>query len=245
MKKKKAIVTGITGQDGSYLAELLLEEGYLVYGMVRRSSTETFERIQHLMHRIELVQADLLDQVSLIHMLKRIRPDEVYNLAAQSFVPTSFDEPVLTGEFTALGVTRLLDAIRLVDTKIKFYQASSSEMFGHAPMTPQKMTTPFHLYQSLEINLGFPLQFPNRFRSVPSQNMNLRRAKKFWVNHNMFFPIEPDIAKSTCDKLPNSMRFSGSHNVIFGLIPLQHEPHGSDIISRKAPVSFCVKISHR
>ena len=144
MKKKKAIITGITGQDGSYLAELLLEEGYAVYGMVRRSSTETFERIAHLMNRIELVQADLLDQVSLIHMLKRIRPDEVYNLAAQSFVPTSFSEPVLTGEFTALGVTRLLDAIRLVDTKIKFYQASSSEMFGHAPVTPQKMTTPFH-----------------------------------------------------------------------------------------------------
>jgi len=144
MKKKKAIITGITGQDGSYLAEFLLEQGYAVYGMVRRSSTETFERIAHLMPRIELVQADLLDQVSLIHMLKRIRPDEVYNLAAQSFVPTSFEEPVLTGEFTALGVTRLLDAIRLVDTKIKFYQASSSEMFGHAPVTPQNMTTPFH-----------------------------------------------------------------------------------------------------
>lgn len=144
MKKKKAIITGITGQDGSYLAETLLEEGYQVYGMVRRSSTETFERISHLMDEVELIQADLLDQVSLIHMLKKIRPDEVYNLAAQSFVPTSFDEPVLTGEFTALGVTRLLDAIRLVDTKIKFYQASSSEMFGHAPVTPQKMTTPFH-----------------------------------------------------------------------------------------------------
>ncbi len=144
MKKKKAIITGVTGQDGSYLAEVLLEEGYEVYGMVRRSSTETYERIKHLMNRIELVHADLLDQVSLIHLLKRIRPDEVYNLAAQSFVPTSFTEPVLTGEFTALGVTRLLDAIRLVDTKIKFYQASSSEMFGHAPVTPQRMTTPFH-----------------------------------------------------------------------------------------------------
>ncbi len=144
MKKKKAIITGITGQDGSYLAEFLLEQGYAVYGMVRRSSTETFGRIEHLMDDIELVQADLLDQVSLIHMLKRIRPHEVYNLAAQSFVPTSFDEPVLTGEFTALGVTRLLDAVRLVDPQIRFYQASSSEMFGHAPVTPQHMTTPFH-----------------------------------------------------------------------------------------------------
>ncbi len=144
MKKKKAVITGVTGQDGSYLADFLLEKGYQVYGMVRRSSTETFERIEHLMGKIELVQADLLDQVSLIHMLKRIRPAEVYNLAAQSFVPTSFEEPVLTGEFTALGVTRTLDAIRLVDRKIRFYQASSSEMFGHAPITPQHRNTPFH-----------------------------------------------------------------------------------------------------
>lgn len=143
-KTKKAIITGITGQDGSYLAEFLLSKGYKVYGMVRRSSTETFERIEHLIDKVELVQADLLDQVSLIHMLKRIRPQEVYNLAAQSFVPTSFEEPVLTGEFTALGVTRLLDAIRLVDPAIRFYQASSSEMFGHAPVTPQRMSTPFH-----------------------------------------------------------------------------------------------------
>ncbi len=144
MPNRKAIVTGVTGQDGSYLAEFLLEKGYDVYGMVRRSSTETFERIQHLIGRVHLVQADLLDQVSLIRMIKKIRPREVYNLASQSFVPTSFEQPVLTGEFTALGVTKILDAIRLVDRKIRFYQASSSEMFGLAPHTPQTPETPFH-----------------------------------------------------------------------------------------------------
>lgn len=144
MKKPKAIITGITGQDGSYLAEFLLSKGYKVYGMVRRSSTETFERIEHLMPRIELVQADLLDQLSIIYFAKSIRPREIYNLAAQSFVPTSFDEPVLTGEFTALGVTRMLEAVKLVDRSIRFYQASSSEMFGMAPHSPQTLTTPFH-----------------------------------------------------------------------------------------------------
>ena len=143
-KLRKAFITGITGQDGSYLAELLLEKGYDVYGMVRRSSTETFERIESIMDRITLVQGDLLDQVSLIHLVKKIRPSEVYNLAAQSFVQSSFDQPVLTGEFTALGVVRLLDAIRLVDSKIRFYQASSSEMFGLVPHSPQTIKTPFH-----------------------------------------------------------------------------------------------------
>lgn len=144
MPKPVAIVTGITGQDGSYLADFLLEKGYKVYGMVRRSSTETFERIEHLISRIELIQADLLDQLSIVNFVKKIRPREFYNLAAQSFVPTSFEEPVLTGEFTALGVTRCLEAIKLVDKKIRFYQASSSEMFGLVHETPQKMTTPFH-----------------------------------------------------------------------------------------------------
>ncbi len=144
MKKRTALITGITGQDGSYLAELLLEKGYKVYGMVRRSSTETFERIQHLMGAIHLVQADLLDQLSIINLIKAIQPAEVYNLAAQSFVPTSFDQPVLTGEYTALGVTRMLEAIKLIDRKIRFYQASSSEMFGHAPCTPQTPKTPFY-----------------------------------------------------------------------------------------------------
>ncbi|OGW79149.1 MAG: GDP-mannose 4,6-dehydratase [Omnitrophica bacterium GWA2_52_8] len=144
MKKRKAIITGITGQDGSYLAEFLLAKGYHVYGMVRRSSTETFDRIQHLITDVDLVQADLLDQLSLINMIKKIRPAEVYNLASQSFVPTSFEQPVLTGEFTAMGVTRMLEAVKLVDRKIRFYQASSSEMFGLAPHSPQNLKTPFH-----------------------------------------------------------------------------------------------------
>ena len=141
---KKALITGITGQDGSYLAELLLSKGYEVYGMVRRSSTESFERINHIMDKITLKQADLLDQLSLIEMIKSIGPDEIYNLAAQSFVPTSWSQPLLTGEFTAIGVTRMLEAIRHVDKKIKFYQASSSEMFGKVRQTPQNEDTPFY-----------------------------------------------------------------------------------------------------
>ncbi len=142
---KKAIITGITGQDGSYLAEFLLDKGYDVHGVVRRSSTENFERIAHLEGRLALHQADLLDQLSLIDVLKAVRPDEVYNLAAQSFVPTSWKQPVLTGEYTALGVTRVLEAIRLLDPKgIRFYQASSSEMFGKVRETPQTEATPFH-----------------------------------------------------------------------------------------------------
>lgn len=140
----KALITGITGQDGSYLADFLLEKGYQVYGMVRRASTENFERIEHIKDRVGLVQADLLDQLSIINVIKDISPDEIYNLAAQSFVPTSWDQPVLTGEFTALGVTRMLEAIRLVNPKIKFYQASSSEMFGKVRETPQSELTPFY-----------------------------------------------------------------------------------------------------
>ena len=144
MAERRALITGITGQDGSYLAEFLLEKGYVVYGMVRRSSTENFERLEHLRGRLHIRQADLLDQLSLIKLLEECRPHEVYNLAAQSFVPTSWSQPVLTGEFTALGVTRLLDAIRLVDRSIRFYQASSSEMFGKVRETPQNELTPFH-----------------------------------------------------------------------------------------------------
>ena len=139
-----ALVTGITGQDGSYLAELLLEKGYEVHGMVRRSSTETFERIAHLRGRVRLHQADLLDQSSLVSLLRAARPSELYNLAAQSFVPTSWSQPSLTGEFTALGVTRMLDAVRLVDPGIRFYQASSSEMFGKAREVPQNESTAFY-----------------------------------------------------------------------------------------------------
>jgi len=141
---KRALITGITGQDGSYLAELLLEKDYEVLGMVRRSSTVNFERIAHLQDKITFVPGDLLDEISMIHILQQHRPQEVYNLAAQSFVQTSFGQPVLTGETTALGVTRLLDAIRLVDPEIRFYQASSSEMFGKVHEVPQEETTPFH-----------------------------------------------------------------------------------------------------
>ena len=140
--KRKALITGVTGQDGSYLAEFLLKKGYEVYGMVRRSSTENFERINHIVKEIELVEGDLLDQLSLIHLIKTIRPREVYNLASQSFVPTSFKQPVLTGQFTALGVTRVLEAIRLVDRGIRFYQASSSEMFGRVDHSRQSEGTP-------------------------------------------------------------------------------------------------------
>ncbi len=144
MDKKVAFITGITGQDGSYLAELLLSKGYKVYGMVRRASVEKFERIAHIMDRIELIQGDLLDQYSLISALKKAQPTEVYNLAAQSFVPTSWAQPVLTSEFTAIGVTRMLESIRLVDPKIRFYQASSSEMYGKVLETPQTENTPFY-----------------------------------------------------------------------------------------------------
>ena len=141
---KRVLITGITGQDGSYLAELLLDKGYDVVGMVRRSSTVNMERVAHLAGDVEFVPGDLLDQASMIEVLRTHRPDEVYNLAAQSFVHTSFGQPVLTGETTALGVTRLLDAIRLVDPSIRYYQASSSEMFGHARQVPQTEDTPFH-----------------------------------------------------------------------------------------------------
>jgi GDPmannose 4,6-dehydratase len=141
---KRALITGVTGQDGSFLAELLLTKGYEVFGTVRRASTENFERISHLRDKITLVQADLLDQYSLIDAVQKVQPLEVYNLAAQSFVPTSWGQPVLTGEFTALGVTRLLEAVRLVDKSIRFYQASSSEMFGKVLEVPQSENTPFY-----------------------------------------------------------------------------------------------------
>ena len=140
----RALITGVTGQDGSYLAELLLAKNYEVYGMVRRSSTETFERISHLTDKITLVQADLLDQLSLIKVLEEVRPDEIYNLAAMSFVPTSWSQPVLTGEFTGIGVTRVLEAIRQVCPKVRLYQASSSEMYGKVREVPQTELTPFH-----------------------------------------------------------------------------------------------------
>jgi len=144
MANRRALITGITGQDGSYLAELLLEKDYEVCGMVRRSSTENFDRIEHLVGRVNLVQGDLLDQASLVSVLEEAQPHEVYNLAAQSFVPTSWNQPVLTAEFTAVGVTRLLEAIRRVDPSIRLYQASSSEMFGKVRELPQNELTPFY-----------------------------------------------------------------------------------------------------
>ncbi|HEX2451928.1 MAG TPA: GDP-mannose 4,6-dehydratase [Gemmatimonadales bacterium] len=140
----KALITGVTGQDGSYLAELLLDKGYEVFGVVRRTSHHSYERIEHLLDRITILAADLLDQHSLTIVLQDTRPDEVYNLAAQSYVPTSWTQPVLTGEFTALGVTRILEAIRLVHPSARFYQASSSEMFGKVRETPQRETTQFY-----------------------------------------------------------------------------------------------------
>ncbi len=144
MSQPRALITGVTGQDGSYLAEFLLEQGYEVHGMVRRASTDGFERIGRLLDRLHLHQADLLDQLSIVEMIRKVRPREVYNLAAQSFVPASWTQPLLTGEFTALGVARLLEAIRLVDGGIRFYQASSSEMFGRVREEPQTESTPFH-----------------------------------------------------------------------------------------------------
>jgi GDPmannose 4,6-dehydratase len=144
MDRKVAFITGITGQDGSYLAEFLLTKGYKVYGMVRRASVDKYERISGIMDQIELIQGDLLDQYSLISALKKSNPSEVYNLAAQSFVPTSWEQPVLTSEFTAIGVTRMLESIRLVDPKMRFYQASSSEMYGKVREVPQGEDTPFY-----------------------------------------------------------------------------------------------------
>ena len=144
MAQKTALITGITGQDGSYLAELLLEKGYRVVGMTRRSSTDVHERIEGIVDDIEIVSGDLLDQCSLTSVISQVKPDEIYNLAAQSFVPTSWAQPVLTGEFTALGVTRMLEAIRAVNPTIRFYQASSSEMFGKVVETPQTEKTPFY-----------------------------------------------------------------------------------------------------
>lgn len=141
---KKALITGITGQDGSYLAEFLLEKGYEVFGMVRRSSMEKFDRIEHIKEKIHIRQADLLDQYSIIKLLEEAQPDEIYNLAAMSFVPTSWNQPVLTAEFTAIGVTRMLEAVRAVNPRIRFYQASSSEMFGKVKEIPQSEKTPFH-----------------------------------------------------------------------------------------------------
>jgi GDPmannose 4,6-dehydratase len=144
MAKRRALITGITGQDGSYLAELLLDKGYDVFGLTRRLSADNYWRIAHLLDRLTLIPGDLLDQLSLIRVLERVQPSEVYNLAAMSFVPASWDQPMLTGEFNSQGVTRMLEAIRVVDPSIRLYQASSSEMFGKVREVPQRETTPFY-----------------------------------------------------------------------------------------------------
>src|SRR5438477_12239542 len=154
--RKRALITGITGQDGSYLAELLLDEGYEVFGMVRRSSTPNVARIQHLLDRLVLKPADLLDQLSLLRLVDEVRPTELYNLAAMSFVPASWDQPMLTGEFNAQGVTRVLDAIRHVDPSIRLYQASSSEMSGKVREVPQTELTPFYPRSPYGVSQDFP-----------------------------------------------------------------------------------------
>src|SRR3974390_520654 len=177
--EKRALITGITGQDGSYLAELLLSKGYTVIGMVRRSSTVNFERIAHIQDQIELVPGDLLDEVSLINILRDHRPTEVYNLAAQSFVQTSWNQPVLTGATTAMGVTRLLDAIRLVDPEIRFYQASSSEMFGKVQEVPQKESTPFYPRSPYGVAKVYGHWITANYR----ENYNLHASSGILFNH--------------------------------------------------------------
>lgn len=176
---KKALITGITGQDGSYLAELLLKKGYHVFGMIRRSSTENYERISHLLNKIELVRGDLLDQLSLINLIKTIKPAEVYNLAAQSFVPISFEQPVLTGQYTALGVSRILEAIRLVNKNIRFYQASSSEMFGHVLSSVQNEKTPLRPHNPY----GVAKTYGHWMCSIYRQGYNMFVVSGILFNH--------------------------------------------------------------
>ena len=175
----KALVTGITGQDGSYLADLLLDKGYEVYGMVRRSSTENLERIDHIRDRITLVQADLLDELSLLEMFEQVRPDEIYNLAAMSFVPTSWSQPILTGEFTAIGVVRVLEAMRRVCPQAKFYQASSSEMFGKVQEMPQTEKTPFYPRSPYGVSKVFGHYITVNYR----ESYNLFAASGILFNH--------------------------------------------------------------
>src|SRR6202451_3880904 len=177
---KRGLITGVTGRDGSYLAEFLLEQGYIVIGMVRRSSTLNFERIAHIQDRLELVAGDLLDEVSLINILRDHRPNEVYNLAAQSFVQTSFTQPVLTGETTALGVTRVLDAIRLVDPEIRFYQASSSEMFGKVQEVPQRESTPLYPRSPYGVAKGYGHWITVNYR----ETYDLQASSGMLFNHD-------------------------------------------------------------
>jgi GDPmannose 4,6-dehydratase len=176
---KRALITGVTGQDGSYLAELLLSKGYKVYGMVRRASTETFSRIAHIKDKIELRQADLLDELSLIKLMEEVHPDEIYNLAAMSFVPTSWDQPILTSEFTATGVVRILEAMRRVCPKAKFYQASSSEMFGKVREVPQTENTPFYPRSPYGVSKAFGHYITVNYR----ESYNLFAVSGILFNH--------------------------------------------------------------
>ena len=176
---KRALITGITGQDGSYLAELLLEKGYDVFGMVRRSSAPNLLRIEHLLDRVTLKPADLLDQLSLIRLIDEVRPQEIYNLAAMSFVPASWDQPMLTGEFNAQGVTRMLEAVRQVDSTIRFYQASSSEMFGKVREVPQTEMTPFHPRSPYGVSKAFAHYITVNYR----ESYNLFAVSGMLFNH--------------------------------------------------------------
>jgi GDPmannose 4,6-dehydratase len=176
---KRALITGITGQDGSYLAELLLERGYGVYGLTRRLSADNYWRIEHILDRITLIPGDLLDQLSLIRVLERVKPHELYNLAAMSFVPASWDQPMLTGEFNSQGVTRVLEAVRVVDSSIKIYQASSSEMFGKVREVPQRETTPFYPRSPYGVSKAFAHYITVNYR----ESYNLFAASGILFNH--------------------------------------------------------------
>src|SRR5881396_1725571 len=189
--QRRALITGITGQDGSYLAEFLLEKGYHVVGMVRRSSTESFERIADLRERIDIREGDLLDQLSLITLLHHVDPREIYNLAAQSFVPTSWEQPILTSEVTALGATRLLEAIRVVDRSIKFYQASSSEMFGKVRETPQNELTPFHPRSPYGVAKVFGHHMTVNYR----ESYGLHASSGILFNHESVMPNCPILVR--------------------------------------------------
>jgi GDPmannose 4,6-dehydratase len=176
---KRALITGITGQDGSYLAELLLERGYGVYGLTRRLSADNYWRIEHILDRITLIPGDLLDQLSLIRVLERVKPHELYNLAAMSFVPASWDQPMLTGEFNSQGVTRVLEAVRVVDSSIRIYQASSSEMFGKVREVPQRETTPFYPRSPYGVSKAFAHYITVNYR----ESYNLFAASGILFNH--------------------------------------------------------------
>jgi GDPmannose 4,6-dehydratase len=176
---KRALITGITGQDGSYLAELLLERGYGVYGLTRRLSADNYWRIEHILDRVTLIPGDLLDQLSLIRVLERVKPHELYNLAAMSFVPASWDQPMLTGEFNSQGVTRVLEAVRVVDSSIKVYQASSSEMFGKVREVPQRETTPFYPRSPYGVSKAFAHYITVNYR----ESYNLFAASGILFNH--------------------------------------------------------------